>query len=76
MNLVISSQWGKYFNNEESRIYLNDFIDWLKETEKQKTIIGKCNVCETEFEFPSEEAWESDSKKCECGGTIVRVQIQ
>ncbi|MCL6542086.1 MAG: hypothetical protein K6T87_16135 [Roseiflexus sp.] len=78
LNLVFSSQWGKYFKPETSKAYLTDFVLWLRsksnEKDTEKIVLGKCDICESEFEFPTIESWNSDTKKCECGGTITRVQ--
>lgn len=77
ISIVSSSQYGKLFNQEQSKIYLNDFVKWLKS--QSETLGGndglftvKCGNCKEEFLF-NEKEWQDDNKICDCGGILERV---
>jgi len=77
-SLITSSQYGKFFNNEQSKIYFNDFIEWIKKSEVDikgnGSFYAKCNKCNIEYVF-TEEEWANDSKICDCGGTLEKIQV-
>jgi hypothetical protein len=77
MSMVSSSPFGQLFNTLEARIYLQDFISWMKEIEVVKgngAVIAKCNKCSHEFEFTKVE-WEGEEdKSCDdCEGGILEL---
>jgi hypothetical protein len=76
MSMVSAAPFGQPFNTLEAKIYLQDFVSWMKEQEGviggNGLVVAKCNKCSHEFEFTKEE-WEQEKDKscddCE-GGTL------
>lgn len=72
ISLVMNSQYGQFFNKDHCRIYLEDFVNWLREQEASNILVARCNKCNQEFEFKENE-WVLDSKICDCGGMLEKV---
>jgi uncharacterized protein with PIN domain len=64
-----------FFLEENSRLYLSNFISWYKNERDKDIIIARCNLCKEEVEFDTLNDFLRDSKKCEnCGGTLEKVE--
>lgn len=61
-------------NTEKAKEYLVSFVNWCKGEIEKSLIIGRCTKCQDEVEFLSEDEWNSDTKKCDCGGDLERIQ--
>ena len=78
MSLVSSSPFGQPFNTLEAKIYLQDFVSWMKELEEvvrgNGLVVAKCNKCSHEFEFSKLEWEEEDDKSCDdCEGGVLEL---
>ncbi len=78
MSLVSSSPFGQPFNTLEARVYLQDFVSWMKElggvVRGNGLVVAKCNKCSHEFEFTKLE-WEGEEdKSCDdCEGGVLEI---
>lgn len=61
-------------NTEGAKEYLTSFVKWCKDEIEKSLIITRCTKCQEEVEFLSDEEWNRDSKKCECGGDLEKVE--
>ncbi len=73
---VLVPRFGPTFNNPVVKTYIDKFIAWLQKSGgEEDEVTVKCDTCQEEFGF-SEEEWEKDDKKCDCGkGKLQRVAI-
>ncbi len=78
MSSISSSPFGQPFNTLEAKIYLQDFVSWMKGqgeiVKGNGMVIAKCNKCSQEFDFTKEE-WEAEKdKSCDdCEGGILEI---
>jgi hypothetical protein len=64
-----------FFLEENSRLYLSNFISWYKNERDKGIIIARCNSCKEEVEFDTLDDFLKDSKECEnCGGTLEKIE--
>lgn len=56
--------------SEKSKVYLSTFLEWYQRNET----IAKCTTCNAEFTYENQQAFEEDTKLCDCGGTL-QLQI-
>ncbi|MBT9169556.1 MAG: hypothetical protein DDT19_02917 [Syntrophomonadaceae bacterium] len=69
----LSTTFGQpFFSDEKTKQYFSEFLDTI--STKYKPVVGVCSSCSSEYEYDSEEYFNSDTKKCECGGSIQKTE--
>lgn len=78
MSMVSSSPFGQPFNTLEAKVYLQDFVSWMRGqgeiVKGNGMVVAKCNKCSQEFDFTKEEWEKEEDKSCDdCEGGILEI---
>lgn len=57
---------------ENTKKYFETFLSWMV----GNTITAKCDACGEIFDFETEEMFKQDSKICDCGGALMKIETQ
>jgi hypothetical protein len=63
-----------FFLEDKTKQYFEQFIASC--THEYTPVIAKCNTCGSEYDFHNKQDFESDSKVCDCGGTLELINLE
>lgn len=63
---------ANFLLEENTKKYFESFLSWMV----GNSISAKCDACGEIFDFETEEMFNQDSKICECGGALVKIETQ
>lgn len=63
-----------FFIDQKTQDYFRGFMLWYTEEITKNMISAKCDSCGEVYDYESSESFDNDSKICECGGKMVKIE--
>ena len=60
-----------FFTEPVTADYFNKFIQWHMQDIRKDIVVGVCEQCQEEYDYLNRDEWNKDTKRCECGGSII-----